>query len=240
MAASLVMPDRPPPGTPPSTPGALVTRGQLARVIGKSERTIRRWETTRLAPALRRGDDGTHRFDVARVREIIEVQERPGTADAYDDGETTATVFELFAQGIEPVDVVIRLKLPASAIEVLREKWIRLRGGYLVDGEMARAISVARRATIVDATSLLQNLHNVTLWLTRCAQCREEFGDPVNGGRGAAFCGLCAENLSVRAAELAAEQAATARAARQIAAERQRQDAAHEKASKAADAERRK
>jgi hypothetical protein len=36
--------------------------------VGKDERTIRRWERTRLAPAVSVGADGVHRFDVPRHR----------------------------------------------------------------------------------------------------------------------------------------------------------------------------
>ncbi len=108
----LTAPTTAPGGVPPSP--ALVTREQLARAIGKHSRTIRRWEQTRLAPALTVGEDGVHRFDLSRVRELVELDERstPPTPEAFDDGDTTAAVFELFAQGVDPVDVVIRMRMP--------------------------------------------------------------------------------------------------------------------------------
>src|SRR6266851_10320430 len=110
----VTVPTTSPGGAPPSP--ALVTREQLARAIGKHSRTIRRWEQTRLAPALTFGEDGVHRFDLSRVRELVELDERsaPPTPEAFDDGDTTASVFELLAQGVEPVEVVVRMKIPAS------------------------------------------------------------------------------------------------------------------------------
>jgi hypothetical protein len=144
-----------PGGAPPSP--ALVTREQLARAIGKHSRTIRRWERTRLAPALTVGEDGVHRFDLARVRELVELDERtPPTPDSFDDGDITAAVFELFGQGVEPVEVVMRLKLPATAVEALRRRWVAMRGGYIVDREIAAEICAVRGTTIRDAAALLQ------------------------------------------------------------------------------------
>jgi hypothetical protein len=125
-------------------------------VIGRDEKTVRRWERTHLAPALSVGDDATHRFDLARVRELIEVRERTTrtTPDSFDDGDTTAAVFSAFAQGVSAVDVIIRQKLPASAVESLGHRYIRLRGGYVVDEATARSISALRRAAIFSAEPL--------------------------------------------------------------------------------------
>ncbi|MGH7434553.1 MAG: hypothetical protein ACRENE_02680, partial [Polyangiaceae bacterium] len=178
-----------PPGAPP-TP-TLVTREQLARAMGKHSRTIRRWEQTRLAPALTVGDDGVHRFNVARVQEIFELQERatPATPESFDNGETTAAVFELFAQGVEAVDVVMRMKLPAFAVDALRRRWATLRGGYMVPREVALEISSVRGEVIADAASLLRNLKQTTP--NTCDECHEEVGHQYDGWS-QVFCGLCA------------------------------------------------
>jgi len=87
------------------------------------------------------GPDGVHRFDVQRVRELIEVRERPAPrrVDAYD-GETAAEVFGLFAQGVEPADVVVRLKLHPLAVEAIYETWLARRGAFVVTREIAAKI----------------------------------------------------------------------------------------------------
>jgi hypothetical protein len=223
-----------PPGTPP-TP-ALVTREQLARVIGKHSRTIRRWERTRLAPALTVGEDGVHRFDVARVRELVELHERstPVTPDSFDDGDTTAAVFELFAQGIEPVEVVVRMKLPAFAVEDLRRRWAALRGGYVVDRDIAREICAVRGATILNRNELLKNLRET--FPPSCDGCNADLGW-VDDSRAAAFCGTCATKLTAQRAAEAAAEAAAEQTRRRRQKEEQRQLAEYEKATREGEAE---
>jgi hypothetical protein len=156
------VPDRAPPGVAPPRQRDLVTREQLGRLMGKHERTIRRWERNRLAPAVLVGEDGTHRFDLAHVRELVEVREGTQAAPhCFEDGETTAQVFDLFAGGVEPVEVVMRLRLAAAAVDVLRRQWAALRGGYVVDRETARAICALRGETILDGQALLKSLREV-------------------------------------------------------------------------------
>jgi hypothetical protein len=95
-------------------------------------------ERTRLAPAVTVGPEGAQRFDVQRVRELIEVRERqaPRRVDAYD-GDTAAEVFALFAQGVEQVDFVVRLKLHPLAVETMYEKWLAMRGAFVVTREIS-------------------------------------------------------------------------------------------------------
>jgi hypothetical protein len=223
-----------PGGVPPSP--TLVTREQLARAIGKHSRTIRRWERTRLAPALTVGEDGIHRFDLSRVRELVELDERstPPTPEAFDDGATTAVVFELFAQGVEPVDVVVRMKIPAAAVDALRGQWVALRGGYIIDPETAREISVVRGATILDAGTLLKNLRKTRPPV--CDDCSADLGW-VDDSRAAAFCGTCAAKLTARRAAEAAAEAAAEQTRRRRAREEQKQLAEYDKASRESEAD---
>ncbi len=222
-----------PGGAPPSP--ALVTREQLARAIGKHSRTIRRWERTRLAPALTVGQDGVHRFDLARVRELVELDERgPPTPDSYDDGETTAAVFELLGQGVEPVDVVMRMRIPAAAVDALRRHWAALRGAYIVDRETAAEICAVRGATIRDADALLKDLRSTRPPV--CDECHADLGW-VNDSRAAAFCGVCAARLTARRAAEEAADAAAEQTHRRRAREEQKQRAEHEKAARESDAE---
>ncbi len=95
-----------------ATPDTLLTRRQAARELGKHVSTVRRLERKAVLQPVR-GDDGVHRFPKSHVRAV-----RDGAANrdattravgAFDDGATSAAVFELFATGVAPVDVVIRL-----------------------------------------------------------------------------------------------------------------------------------
>jgi hypothetical protein len=160
------------------------------------------------------GEDGVHRFDVSRVRELVELQERttPPTPDSFDDGDTTAAAFELFAQGVEPTDVVVRLKLPAAAVESLRARWAALRGGYHVPADVAREISAVRGVWIADAAALLENLRETLP--TRCEKCHAEIGNGRNTWE-AAYCGGCANLLSAEHAREAARHSAQQKARRE-------------------------
>jgi hypothetical protein len=219
----LVASSAPPPGAPPGD-GHHVTREQLAKVIGRDERTIRRWERTRLAPALSVGPDGVHRFDVQRVRELIEVrhQSAPRPADAYD-GETAATVFALFAEGVEPIDVVMRLKIHPSAVDAMHERFRWLLGAFLVSREHAREISVLLGTPIVNAAELVARLKDALHRGARCGTCRKEFV-----GEREALCASCARDLSVEAARKRETQAAAERVKREERRREQREEAAYD------------
>jgi hypothetical protein len=191
-----------------ATTSAIELAEQLARVIGKDERTIRRWEQTRLAPALSVGPDGVHRFDVQRVRELIEIRERraPATPGAYD-AETAAEVFTLFAEGIDPVDVV-GMKIHPLAVDALRRQWAALRGGFAVSTEIARRISSLRGCPILDADGLLKAL----LEPRPNTQCTESHGEFIDGE---ALCASCSRRLSVEQAHRREAQAGVERARRE-------------------------
>jgi hypothetical protein len=170
-----------------------VTREQLARVLGRDERTIRRWERTRLAPAVTVGPDGVHRFDVQRVRELIEVRETssPRRADAYD-GETAARVFALFAEGVNPDDVVIRLKLNPVAVEAMHDKWLRLRGAFVVPQPITARIDprLGYRST---AEKLLKFVEEPRSTQT-CCECEAPLPER------SALCPECAGRMSLKEA----------------------------------------
>lgn len=53
------------------------------------------------------------------------------------DGATAGDAFELFDSGLGPADVVRRLRITPQAVRVLQREWADLRGGFVVEGEVA-------------------------------------------------------------------------------------------------------
>ncbi len=121
-------------------PGKLLKRNEAARLLGVSTATIRRMEGSTLEPV--RGADGVHRFREEHVRELVihRVSTTPGSPDVYD-AEDAAIAFDLFDQGLHPVDVVKRTKLHPRSIVAMHREWVSMRGGYLVTGDVARQIA---------------------------------------------------------------------------------------------------
>jgi DNA-binding transcriptional MerR regulator len=194
------------------TPDTLLTRTEAARELGKHVSTIRRWEhKSVLTPVL--GDDGVHRFPRQKLLECIEVRERTSTARPaapadFDDGVTTAAVFEMLAQGLAPEDVVVRRKLPAAAVLALYRTWLAMRRAFVVPRQIATQIELLRGAPVVDADSLLRSVQHSPP-NTHCSECHEELL-----GR-EALCRLCARNIRLERAQQLAAQAAKERAERE-------------------------
>jgi hypothetical protein len=195
-----------PPGAPPPPPSIAgqVTREQLARVVGKNERTIRRWERTRLAPALTVGPDGVHRFDLQRVSELLEVREHhdPGSPDVFD-GDMAREAFGLFDEGLDQVDVVKRTGFDPRAVKAMYREWTSMRGGFFVPAEIAAKIASLPwldgpcLATEGNADKLLQCLER-TRPRERCSVCEHK---PPQ------FCAECVHDMSVREAKQRAVEA---------------------------------
>jgi hypothetical protein len=210
-----------------ATPDTLLTRRQAARELGKHVSTVRRLERK---AALRpiRGDDGVHRFSRKEVRALRDAPSggeaddhgraggAPRRPDAFDNGDTTAAVFALFAGGTAPVDVVVRLKLPAAAVATLYRQWVELQGGFVVSLPAAREIAALRGATILDEASLLESLR-AALPNTHCTQCHEE----LLGHE--ALCRPCARRIRIGRIQELADQAAREKARKQQQKELQKQ-----------------
>lgn len=144
------------------TPDTLLTRSEAARELGTHVSTIRRWERKSVLTRTV-GDDGVHRFPRRQLLELVEVRERTTPARRalpadFDDGVTTAAVFELFAEGLAPEEVVIRKKLPAAAVLALHRTWLAMRGAFVVSREVAAQLELLRGAPIVDEGSLLRSV----------------------------------------------------------------------------------
>jgi DNA-binding transcriptional MerR regulator len=194
------------------TPDTLLTRSEAARELGKHVSTIRRWEQKSvLTPTV--GDDGVHRFPRRQLLELVEVRERTTATRAaapadYDDGVTTAAVFELFAQGLAPHDVVVQKKLPATAVLALHRSWLAMRGAFVVSREVAAQIELLRGDPIVDESSLLRSIQRSPP-NTHCTTCHEE----LIGSE--ALCRYCARDIRVEYAHELAAEAAKERADRE-------------------------
>ncbi len=193
------------------TPDTLLTRSEAARELGTHVSTIRRWERKSVLTRTV-GDDGVHRFPRRQLLELVEVRERTTPARRalpadFDDGVTTAAVFELFAEGLAPEEVVIRKKLPAAAVLALHRTWLAMRGAFVVSREVAAQLELLRGAPIVDEGSLLRSVQQSPP--NTNSECHEElFGTE-------ALCRLCARNIRVERVQQLAAQAAKERAARQ-------------------------
>jgi hypothetical protein len=189
-------PDGPPP-MPMATAGVLVTREELAQAIGKNERTIRRWERTRLAPALSIGSDGVHRFDVQRVSELLEISEKrgPSDPDAYD-GLMAQRAFALFDDGHHPVDVVKQTGFDPRAVKAMYMEWTSMRGGLFVPAEVVAKIASLpwldgpNLAMNGDAQKLLACIMR-TRPRERCSACDDHPPE---------LCSYCAKEVSAREA----------------------------------------
>ncbi len=209
-----------PPGAPPAVPPAStghVTREQLARVVGKNERTIRRWERTRLAPAVSVGPDGVHRFDMQRVSELLEVRERqePTSPDDYD-GDMAREAFRLFDEGLDQVDAVKQTGFDPRAVKAMYREWTSMRGGFFVPADIAAKIASLpwldgpSLAVEGSAEKLLACVER-TRPRERCANCEHKAPE---------FCSECVHGMTVREAR---QRALEARLAQEMIAQKKDQ-----------------
>ena len=215
-----------------------LTRGAVAEELGVHKTTVRRWEERGvLQPVV--GPDGVHRFDreqLAHVRQVIDVRTRtvPPKSDDYD-GETAASVFELFKKGVEAVEVVMRTRLHPSAVRALQDEWMRMRGGYVIDAVQAGEISVLRGRAIVHPEELLASLRERAPMHQRCGRCDQELDTteiPV--------CRICAFTMNQKVAEDLAKQAAVDRQQRELAKEQEKLEREHRQRMRELDRDRRR
>jgi hypothetical protein len=113
-------------GTLPS--GAL-TRSEVARRLGVSLTTLRRMEGKTLHPVT--GPGGVRFFDETEV-EAVQVTYRRVRARSeqrleHDDGAAAAEAFELFDQGMHPIEVVKRMQVAPERVIALHGSWTRLK-----------------------------------------------------------------------------------------------------------------
>lgn len=160
--------------------GKLLKRAEAARLLGVSVSTLRRHEGDVIKPII--AENGVHLFEEAEIRSVkITVRRREAFAAlGATSGDVAADVFQLLDEGIEPVEIVMRLRLPPAAVATLQEQWAQLRGGFVVDGNDAHEwlrlirggpISSGREATrqLRARIEALLRLHDSP----RCGSCGE-------------------------------------------------------------------
>jgi hypothetical protein len=97
-----------------------------------------------------------HRFDIAEVlsyKVTVRRRQRSESTGAVT-GDVAADVFSMFDDGVHPVDVVKRLRLPPDVVVALSEQWARMREAFIVGAddarELARIAASRRRPTTAD------------------------------------------------------------------------------------------
>jgi len=183
--------------------GKLLKRTQAARILGVSKSTLRRMEGDALTPVV--GPGNVHLFHQEQIHSMVVT--RRSAVGTRANGDVAADAFELFDDGVHPVDVVKKLRIGPEVIENLHQHWCRLRG--LVT--LTEAGTAALHRMLCDQEAARQPMNEAELlaevkkWVTEvstrhCEQCRREH---------ATFCRTCARTWGLRAARLqTAEKAA--------------------------------
>jgi len=132
-----------------STPEAmsLLTRAQAARVLGVSVSTVIRREHV-LKPAI---VNGVHMFDERVLRrEVTTIRHQQAIgALGPTSGDVAASVFELLEAGVEPMQIVIRLRVPPDAVQALRAQWLEMVRSSKCQ-KCGQSRSIVCRACLVD------------------------------------------------------------------------------------------
>lgn len=155
---------------PEEAPG-LLTRTQAARVLGVSVSTVIRREHV-LKPVV---VNGVHLFDERVLRrEVVTVRQRQAMGSLGSTaGDVAAAVFELLEAGVEPTQIVIRLRVPPDAVEALRAQYV----------EMRRSSKCKRCGEALDVNCLacLKNLLDAPC--PACARTCHACGRPLGKGK---------------------------------------------------------
>lgn len=133
-----------------------LTRQQVAEFLGVTDREVARMDGRQLHPT--RAPDRVWRYDVAEVKELLarEMLNDVDRRDATDvDGETTATVFALFAARKPLAKVVIATRQPANVIKRLRAQYDDLRNSVTISPTLASELSATLGQPFRDGRDML-------------------------------------------------------------------------------------
>lgn len=140
-----------------STPRRMLTRGQVAKMLRRTETQVRRYDGSRLHPIeVRVAGKRRLRYDpdeVAVLRDQIargdaerkRVREEASAGWTREEGDAAAAVFERLRAKKELVEIVIELRLPPEVVRRLREQYRRT---FEDDDRERRAGEVARRERV--------------------------------------------------------------------------------------------
>jgi hypothetical protein len=115
------------------TPDTLLTRSEAARELGNTSQPSGAGSRNlcSLPPSATTACIASHAASSSSSSKCASApapRASPAPAD-YDDGVITAAVFEMFAQGLSPQDVVVQKKLPAAADARAASRLARDAGG---------------------------------------------------------------------------------------------------------------
>jgi hypothetical protein len=190
----------------------LVGRTEAARILGKSESTLRRLEQSALPPVVQ---NGVHRHS---VRQLLAYKVEHVTVEASEerfDGAIAAAAFEQFDAGLGPADLVRALRLDPGLARDLHHEWADLRGTVVASGRAVVKLqefwwAMEDELEIRTGDDLVRALEHISV--THCSGCKR---------RRARFCAGCLLQRHPRVVQ-AAEEAVQAAEAEARAAEQRR------------------
>lgn len=152
-------------------PTALLTRSQAARVLGVSVSTVIRREHV-LKPVV---VNGVHLFDESVLkREVVTIRQRQATASLGSTaGEVAAAVFELLEAGVEPAQIVIRLRVAPDAVQALRAQYSELK--------LSSACKRCGKALAINCRACLEEVFSAPC--PTCSRACRACGMPLGKGR---------------------------------------------------------
>ncbi len=135
-----VVADVMPAPVPASQSPRLLTRGQVADELGISKTQVRRLEA-RLRPTI--DASGVHRFAVEAVEEVRDriVTRRRSVRTDRDPGDLAAEVFAALDDGVEPADIVKRLRVDPTRVLNLHAQWAHMRGVITIPQNLREHLS---------------------------------------------------------------------------------------------------
>lgn len=160
-------------------PETFLTRAEMAKALGKSKTTIRRWEASgKLRPTV--NEHGVHLFRVADAKALNggAPVRALGQARAYVpsaarvDGELAAEIFERLERRESPVHIVTACRVHPDVVEGMVVRWARLQKGIFVDGIQVRAILAALKLHRArDADDLVRRVQRHVEREAKCMAC---------------------------------------------------------------------
>jgi transcriptional regulator with XRE-family HTH domain len=161
----------------------LLTRAELAKAIGKSKTTIRRWEAEgKLQPLV--NERGVRLFRAADAKTINpqasaealpQARAHVQTA-AQADGDLAAEVFARLERGVGAVKIVTELRVTPDVVDGLLKRWARFREGIVLAREDVIALenNLGFRLRRLTAECFVETSRKHAERLAKCMHCKKE------------------------------------------------------------------